>query len=225
MRHFDQELKELRDGILTMAGIAEEMIDLTSQALAERSAAKVEQVQGMDRTLDEWELRLDRLCVDLLALRSPAARDLRLIASSLKIVPELERIGDHCCNIARRATYVHPTILPAGLLERLAQETRAMVRWAVDSFIGSDAGLARSVIQADDSVDELYGSIYRKLLQLMLADPLCIERASHLILVIKNWERIADEATNIAEEVLFILEGRNAKHTYLQNSSAPLDSE
>jgi phosphate transport system protein len=100
-----------------------------------------------------------------------------------------------------------------------------MVRWAVDSFIGSDAGLARSVIQADDSVDELYGTIYRKLLQLMLADPLCIERASHLILVIKNWERIADEATNIAEEVLFILEGRNAKHTYLQGPPAPVDSE
>ncbi|NTW85426.1 MAG: phosphate signaling complex protein PhoU [Holophagaceae bacterium] len=225
MRHFDQELKELRDGILTMAGLAEEMIDLTNQAMAERSAAKVEQVQAMDRTMDEWELRLDRLCVDLLALRSPAARDLRLIASSLKIVPELERIGDHCCNIARRATYVHPPILPAGLLERLSQETRAMVRWAVDSFIGSDAGLARSVIQADDSVDELYGTIYRKLLQLMLADPLCIERASHLILVIKNWERIADEATNIAEEVLFILEGRNAKHTYLQGPPAPVDSE
>jgi len=220
MRQFDQELRDLRDGILAMAGLAEEMIDLTIQALTERSKAKADQVPVLDRGLDEWELKLDRLCVDLLALRSPAAGDLRLIASSLKIVPELERIGDHCCNIARRATYVHPPILSSGSLERLGQETRSMVRMAVDAFIGSDAGLARTVIQADDSVDDLYGSIYRELLRLMMADPLCIERASHLILVIKNWERIADQATNIAEEVLFILEGRSAKHTYLQSDAA-----
>ena len=218
MRHFDQELKELRDGILAMAGIAEQMIDLTIQAVAERSAAKVDQVTTMDRDLDVWELRLDRLCIDILALRSPAAGDLRLVASSIKIVPELERIGDHCCNIARRATYVHPPILAPTLLERLGQETRTMVRQAVDSFIGSDAGLARTVIQADDSVDALYSQIYRDLLRIMLADPLCIERASHLILVIKNWERIADQATNIAEEVLFILEGQSAKHTYLKGN-------
>ena len=217
MRQFDQELRDLRDGILTMAGLAEEMIDLTNQALSERSRTKADQVMALDRSLDEWELKLDRVCIDLLALRSPAAGDLRLIASSLKIVPELERIGDHCCNIARRATYVHPPILASGVLERMGQETRTMVRMAVDSFIGSDAGLARSVIQADDSVDELYGQMYRELLRLMMADPLCIERASHLILVIKNWERIADQATNIAEEVLFILEGRSAKHPYLSS--------
>ncbi|MFN7957612.1 MAG: phosphate signaling complex protein PhoU [Holophagaceae bacterium] len=220
MRQFDQELRDLRDGILAMAGLSEQMIDLTIQALTERSKAKSDQVMAMDRGLDEWELKLDRLCVDLLALRAPAAGDLRLIASSLKIVPELERIGDHCCNIARRATYVHPPILSSGSLEQLGQETRGMVKMAVDAFIGSDAGLARTVIQADDSVDELYGSIYRELLRLMMADPLCIERASHLILVIKNWERIADQATNIAEEVLFILEGRSAKHPYLHGDAA-----
>ncbi|GLH72356.1 phosphate transport system regulatory protein PhoU [Geothrix limicola] len=219
MRQFDQELRDLRDGLLSMAGLAEEMIDLTIQALTERSRTKAEQVMAMDRGLDEWELKLDRLCIDLLALRSPAAGDLRLIASSLKIVPELERIGDHCCNIARRATYVHPPILSSGSLERLGQETRGMVRMAVDAFIGSDAGLARTVIKSDDSVDELYGQIYRELLRRMMSDPLSIERASHLILVIKNWERIADQATNIAEEVLFILEGRSAKHPYLQGDS------
>ncbi len=218
MRHFDMELKELRDGIMAMAGVAEEMIDLTIHALTERSRAKADRVPELDRQMDEWELKLDRLCIDMLALRAPAATDLRLIASSLKIVPELERIGDHCCNIARRAPFVHPPILSEGSLERLGRETRDMVRHAVDAFIGSDAGLARSVIQADDSVDALYGQIYRELLRLMMSDPLCIERASHLILVIKNWERIADQATNIAEEVLFILEGRSAKHTYLQDN-------
>jgi phosphate transport system protein len=219
MRQFDQELRDLRDGILAMAGLAEQMIDLTIQAIMERSRTKADEVMALDRNLDEWELRLDRLCIDLLALRAPAAGDLRLIASSLKIVPELERIGDHCCNIARRATYVHPPILSTGSLERLGQETRGMVRMAVDAFIGSDAGLARTVIKADDSVDALYGHIYRELLRLMMSDPLTIERASHLILVIKNWERIADQATNIAEEVLFILEGRSAKHTYLHEDN------
>ena len=215
MRVFDTELKNPRDGIMAMAGIAEEMIDLTIQALAERSDAKVARVHDLDRQMDEWELKLDQLCIDLLALHSPAATDLRLVASSLKIIPELERIGDHSCNIARRASFIHPPILSAGSLERMGQETRSMVRRAVDAFVGRDAALARAVIQNDDTVDEMYGQIYRELLKLMMADPLCIERASHLILVIKNWERIADQATNIAEEVLFILEGRNAKHPYL----------
>jgi phosphate transport system protein len=219
MRLFDSELKDLRDGIMAMAGLAEEMIDLTIQSLSERSKAKADKVMLLDRQMDEWELRLDQVCIDLLALRAPAATDLRLIASSLKIVPELERIGDHCCNIARRAPFVHPPVLSEGSLERLGHETRAMVRQAVDAFVGSDAGLARAVIQADDSVDALYGQIYRELLRLMMSDPLCVERASHLILVIKNWERIADQATNIAEEVLFILEGRSAKHPYLQGDS------
>lgn len=217
-RHLDSEIRELKDGILAMAGVAEAMIDLTIQALNEHSRLKADQVHIMDRTMDEWELRLDHQCIDLLALHAPTASDLRVIASSLKIIPELERIGDHCCNIARRAPFVHPPILSEGSLERLGLETRGMVRWAVDSFIGSDAGLARTVIKADDSVDELYGKIYRELIRLMMSDPLCVERASHLILVIKNWERIADQATNIAEEVLFILEGRSAKHTYLQDN-------
>lgn len=219
MRLFDTELKQLRDGIMAMAGVAEEMIDLTIQALAERSSAKAEQVQALDRRLDEWELKLDQQCIDLLALHAPAASDLRLIASSLKIVPELERIGDHCSNIARRATFIHPPILAGDSLERLGTETRSMVRRAVDAFVGHDNALAHAVIQSDDAVDALYGKIYRDLLRLMLADPLCIERASHLILVIKNWERIADQATNIAEEVLFILEGRSAKHAYLRGNS------
>jgi phosphate transport system protein len=219
MRLFDSELKELRDGIMAMAGVAEEMIDLTLQSLAERSRTKADKVHELDRVMDEWELKLDQVCIDLLALRAPAATDLRLIASSLKIVPELERIGDHCCNIARRATYVHPPILSGEALQKMGAETRKLVRQAVDAFVGRDAGLARAVIQGDDVVDDLYTQIYKELLRLMMADPLCIERASHLILVIKNWERIADQATNIAEEVLFILEGRSAKHPYLRGDA------
>ncbi len=215
VRHFDSELQDLRDGLMAMAGQVEEMIDLSQAAVSEGSSGKAEEVKAMDRLVDEQELKLDQACIDLLALRSPIATDLRLIASSLKIIPEIERIGDHCCNIARRVPYIHPPILAGDALERLAGETRGMVRQAVDAFVNGNAELAREVIAADDKVDVLYVQIYKDLLRIMLADPLCIERASNLIIVIKNWERIADQATNIAEEVLFILEGVNVKHPYL----------
>jgi phosphate transport system protein len=143
---------------------------------------------------------------------------LRLIASTLKIVPELERIGDHCSNIARRALILNPLLpLAAGeYLRRLGEETHSMVRRAVDAFVNLDADMARAVIKDDDRVDEIYVQMYRELLRIMIGDALTIERASHLIIVIKNWERIADQATNIAEEVLFIIGGVSVKHPYLQ---------
>jgi len=216
-RHFENELRDLKFSLLAMAGQVEEMIALTQQTLLERSNAKAERVAELDKSVDESELRLDQACIDLLALRAPFASDLRLIASTLKIVPELERIGDHCCNIIRRALTLNlqPPVLAGDSLERLGAETHSMVRRAVDAFVNGDAALARAVIQDDDRVDALYVQIFSDLLRGMLADPLCIERSTHLIIVIKNWERIADQATNIAEEVLFILEGVNVKHPYL----------
>lgn len=220
-RHFENELRDLKFSLLAMAGEVEEMIALTQQTLLERSNAKAERVAQLDKSVDESELRLDQACIDLLALRAPFASDLRLIASTLKIVPELERIGDHCCNIIRRALTLNlqPPVLQGDSLERLGAETHSMVRRAVDAFVNGDAALARAVILDDDRVDALYVQIFSELLRGMLADPLCIERSTHLIIVIKNWERIADQATNIAEEVLFILEGVNVKHPYLQGPS------
>lgn len=217
-RHFDEELAGLKNGLIAMAGQAEEMIDLTRKALEQRSDALADRVIALDAAVDERELRLDQACVDLLALRAPIATDLRLIASTLKIIPELERIGDHCVNIARRARLLNPQppLRLGGYLERLGAETREMVRAALDAFVNGDADLARRVIADDDAVDALYLETYKELLRIMLADPLTIERATHHIIIIKNWERIADQATNIAEEVLFILEGVNVKHSYLQ---------
>ncbi|HJU83000.1 MAG TPA: phosphate signaling complex protein PhoU [Holophagaceae bacterium] len=217
-RHFQDELKELREGLMAMAGQVEWMLDLTLRALLERSDDLADRVAALDEAVDEQELKLDHLCIDLLALGAPVARDLRLVASTLKIIPELERIGDHCSNIARRSKLLNPqpTILAGDSLERMGLACRTMVKQSVDAFVNGDASLARTVIDSDDLVDQLYTRTYGELIRLMLADPLCIERASHLILVIKNWERIADQATNIAEEVLFILEGRNVKHSYLQ---------
>ena len=137
MRHFDYELRDLKFGLLAMAGQVEEMITLTEQALLERSNAKAERVSELDRGVDAAELKLDQACIDLLALRAPFASDLRLIASTLKIVPELERIGDHCCNIARRALIlnIQPPVLAGDALERLGAGTQPWCagRWTPSS--------------------------------------------------------------------------------------------
>ncbi|MDR2697825.1 MAG: phosphate signaling complex protein PhoU [Holophagales bacterium] len=216
-QHLDAELRLIKDGLLAMAGMAEEMIKLTMKSYAERSNQFADSVLGMDTKLDDMEIKLDQACIDLLALQSPMASDLRFVTSVMKILPEIERIGDHGVNIARRASILNQLqpVLPAGLLDDLAFETSSMMRRSVEAFVASDADLAREVITSDDKVDEIYDHCYRELLRQMLGNPLCIERASQLIIVIKNWERIADMATNIAEEVLFIIEGRSAKHQYL----------
>jgi phosphate transport system protein len=222
-RHFDTELKELKNGLVLMAGQVEEMIDLTVAVMTKRSDTLAEHVMDLDRGVDEKEVALDQACIDLLGLRAPFATDLRLLASSLKIVPQLERIGDHCKNIARRALILNrqPQVLVTDYFEQIGQSVRGMVRDSVDAFIRGDAAMAHAVIQSDDVVDELHLKIFGELLRQMIKDPLCIERASHLIIVNKNFERIADHATNIAEEVLYILEGVNVKHPYLRQG--PMD--
>ncbi len=219
-RHFDNELRDLKFSLLAMAGQVEEMIALTQDALVRRDGEAAERVLALDKEVDEWELKLDQACIDLLGLRAPFASDLRLLASTLKIVPELERIGDHCCNIAWRAKVLstQPAILATEELERLSREAQGMVRLAVDAFVNGNAEQARNVIDSDDRADHAYVEMYKTLLRQMLADPLTIERATHLLMINKNWERIADQATNIAEEVLFILEGKSAKHPYLRHS-------
>jgi len=200
MRHFDFELRDLKFGILAMAGQVEEMITLTEQALLERSVPKAERVSELDRGVDLAELKLDQVCIDLLALRAPFASDLRLIARRAVILN------------------IQPPVPLGDALTRLGAATHSMVRRAVDAFLNGDSALAREVILADHPVDALYTQLFADLLEGMLADPLCIERSTHLIIVIKNWERIADQATNIAEEVLYILEGVNVKHRQIQPS-------
>jgi phosphate transport system protein len=217
-RHFDTELKELKNGLVAMAGQVEEMIDLAVATMVKRSDALAEQLRDLDRNVDEQEIALDQACIDLLGLRAPFATDLRLLASSLKIIPQLERIGDHCKNIGRRALILNrqAQVLNPDYFERMGAAVRGMVRNSVDAFLNGDPELARAVIAADDAVDELHLKIFGELLRLMIADPLCIERASNLIIINKNFERIADSATNVAEEVLYILEGVNVKHSYLR---------
>ncbi len=215
--HLDEELQSLKSNLAIMAGEVERMLELTRDCYAKRDVSLGKQVIELDRSIDNHELNLERACFNILALRAPFATDLRIVASTLKIVSELERIGDHSVNISNRFTQlvIEPSTLDDKWINEIGTEAIRLVKTSFDSFLSNDVAQARSVIKDDDIVDKLYVNTYDELLRVMHKDPTAIERASKLILIIKNWERVADQATNIAEEVIFMVEGHIAKHSYL----------
>ena len=215
--HLDEELQNLRSGLAIMAGEVERMVELTRDCYAKRDSALGMQVMDLDRSIDEHEIALEKQCLDVLALRAPFATDLRIVASTLKIVSELERIGDHSVNISKRFANIvkQPSTLDDKWINEIGTESLRLVKRSFDSFLSKNVELAKSVIKDDDIVDKLYLNTYEELLKIMRKDPETVVRGTQLILIIKNWERIADQATNIAEEVIFMVEGRNAKHSYL----------
>lgn len=219
--HLDEELQNLRSGLAIMAGEVERMVELTRDCYAKRDSALGIQVMDLDRSIDEHEIALEKQCLDVLALRAPFATDLRIVASTLKIVSELERIGDHSVNISKRFANIvkQPSTLDDKWINEIGTESLRLVKRSFDSFLSKNVELARSVIKDDDIVDKLYLNTYAELLKIMQKDPETVVRGTQLILIIKNWERIADQATNIAEEVIFMVEGRNAKHSYLDEGN------
>ncbi len=219
--HLDEELQNLRSGLAIMAGEVERMVELTRDCYAKRDSALGMQVMDLDRSIDEHEIALEKQCLDVLALRAPFATDLRIVASTLKIVSELERIGDHSVNISKRFANIvkQPSTLDDKWINEIGTESLRLVKRSFDSFLSKDVELAKSVIKDDDIVDKLYLNTYEELLKIMQKDPETVVRGTQLILIIKNWERIADQATNIAEEVIFMVEGRNAKHSYLDEGN------
>ncbi len=219
--HLDEELQNLRSGLAIMAGEVERMVELTRDCYAKRDSALGMQVMDLDRSIDEHEIALEKQCLDVLALRAPFATDLRIVASTLKIVSELERIGDHSVNISKRFANIvkQPSTLDDKWINEIGTESLRLVKRSFDSFLSKDVELAKSVIKDDDIVDKLYLNTYEELLKIMQKDPGTVVRGTQLILIIKNWERIADQATNIAEEVIFMVEGRNAKHSYLDEGN------
>ncbi len=219
--HLDEELQNLRSGLAIMAGEVERMVELTRDCYAKRDSALGIQVMDLDRSIDEHEIALEKQCLDVLALRAPFATDLRIVASTLKIVSELERIGDHSVNISKRFANIvkQPSTLDDKWINEIGTESLRLVKRSFDSFLSKNVELARSVIKDDDIVDKLYLNTYEELLKIMQKDPETVVRGTQLILIIKNWERIADQATNIAEEVIFMVEGRNAKHSYLDEGN------
>ena len=228
-RHFDQELEALKDQLLQMGGRAEASIQEAVEAVKRRDAVLAREVIQDDRAIDRLEIEIEERCIRLLALRQPLATDLRFITASLKISNDLERVGDHAVNIAGGAQRLSemPMLKPLVDIPRMAQMAAAMLRDALDAFVHHDAATARRLCRRDDEVDDINRQLFRELVSFMVEDPSTITRAMELILVARNLERVADLATNVAEEVVFITEARIIKHHAEDAPSrlAPADDE
>jgi phosphate transport system protein len=213
-QEFDAELLELKKKILTMGGLVEAMIADSLTALTTRDSELAEDVQKRDRQVDRMEMEADDLSVRIIALRQPAAGDLRLIIAALKVTTDLERMGDLSVNIAERVVELNtePQLKPYIDLPVMVEKVRAMTRDALDSFVTGDVEQARRVLAADNEVDGLNVQVFRELLTYMLEDARTISRATRLIFISKYLERLADHATNVAEEVIFAIEGRDVRH-------------
>jgi phosphate transport system protein len=213
-RHFDHELETLKERLLLMGGRAESTIHKAVQAAERRDGALAREVVADDKLIDELEIEIDERCVNLLALQQPLARDLRFITAALKITNDLERVGDHGVNIADGALQLvgHPPLAAMNDVMRLAGLATAMLREALDAFVHQDAETARRLVVRDDAVDQLHRQLFGQLMSTMIQDPTSVERAMTLVLVGRSLERVADLATNIAEEVVFIAEARVIKH-------------
>jgi phosphate transport system protein len=212
--HFETELQALRNQLLTMGGMVEERVHRAVNALINRRDEDAQRIIVSDKDVNDLQMAIDDRCLRLLATQTPLAVDLRLITSSMKINADLERIGDQAVNIAESvlALIPQPPLKPLIDIPRMAQIAERMIRDALDAFVKRDAALARDVLRRDDEVDELKDQVFRELLTYMMADPGTIQRALSLILISRNLERIADHATNIAEDVIFIAEARDVRH-------------
>ena len=214
-RHFHEELDALKQTILAMGGLVEDQIRRVMRALIERDGDLAQEVIDRDRQVNSYDVEIDEKCVELLALNQPAAGDLRFITTAMKIVTDLERIGDQAVNIAQRAIELNrePQLKPYIDLPRMAGRAQAMVKESLDAFVTRDTELARRVCAADAEVDALKEQIFRELLTFMMEDTRTISRAIRLILISRFMERVADHATNIAEMVIYMVEGKMVRHT------------
>jgi phosphate transport system protein len=213
-RHFHDELSQVKVRLLTMSGEAEAALGLAVEALLERDSEKAQRVIAGDRVIDAMEVEIEEQSINLLALQQPMARDLRMLTSALKIANDLERVGDHAVNIAQSAERLNQArpIAPEPEIVDMARLAREMLSDALEAFIRGDAQAGREVCRRDDKVDALHRSVFRILLTHMMEDPHTIGSGMELFLVSRNLERVADLATNIGEDVVFLVEGRSIKH-------------
>jgi len=214
-RHFDDELAELKAKLVRMAGLAEDQIDKALAALLNRDSAQARQVIERDHQVNALDVEIDEECIRLLALHQPAARDLRLVTTAMKISTELERISDLAENICERTIELNeePQLKPYIDIPRMGNSARMMVKESIDAFVKDDAALARKVLADDDLVDDLMEQVFRELLSYMIEDTQTISRAIRLSFIAKYLERIADHATNVAELVVYLVEGKIIRHT------------
>ncbi len=214
-RHFHEELETLKQTLLAMGGLVEDQIRRVLRALLGRDSDLAQVVIDRDREVNAYDVEVDEKCVELLALHQPAASDLRFITTAMKIVTDLERIGDQAVNIGQRVLELNrePQLKPYIDLPRMAERAQGMVKESLDAFVARDTELARKVCGEDDEVDAFREQIFRELLTFMMEDPKTIPRAIRLILISRFLERVADHATNIAEMVIFMVESKMVRHT------------
>jgi len=208
-RTFDKALRDLQQEILRMGSFVEETIANSVLALAKQDVELADKIIAGDDVIDETERDIQDRCMKLIATQQPMAKDLRRIAAGFKIIIDLERMADNACDIAKVAKRIagQPLIKPLIDIPRMAQITQGMVKEGLDSYVREDVDLALAMCKRDDDVDQLYSQVFRELLVLMMEDPKKITQATHLLFVARYLERIADHATNIGEEVLFLVTG------------------
>ncbi|MES2356717.1 MAG: phosphate signaling complex protein PhoU [Gemmatimonadota bacterium] len=216
-RHFHDQMDELKARLLAMSTRAEEMIEHAVDALLHNDQGIAEMVISSDAELNALEVEIEQRAVALLALQQPMARDLRFIVGAIRVSSDLERIGDHAVNIAQssqRLIEQRATLVPDPEIEDMARRARLMLSDSLDAFLRSDGALGRRVCQADDAVDALHDSIFRILLTHMMGDARTITPSLELLLVSRNLERVADLATNIGEDAVYLAEGKQIKHHF-----------
>lgn len=213
-RHFDEELKELNEKLVRMATLAEEMIRIAIKALLNRNAAIIEEANQREKEVNNLQIEIDESVITLIARMQPVAADLRFLIAASKINSELERIADQAINICQNTNYLlkYPQLKPFVDMPIMADIVQQMVRESLNAFIQRDPVLAQKVLDSDDKVDAFKDQIFRELLTYMMADPQTISRALTMVLIARNLERIGDQATNIAEEVIYLVQGRDVRH-------------
>lgn len=214
-REYEQELRKLREQVLRMGAKVEEIIGGSIKALLERDSPLATRMIAFDRKINQMEVDIDELCLLVLARRQPVASDLRFITMALKLVTDLERIGDLGVNISERVIELNeePQLKPYVDIPRMAEEVQAMLRESLDAFVAGDPERAQAVIERDNNVDAFYSQIFRELLTYMMEDTRNVYRATRLQSIAKYLERIGDHATNLAEMVVFMVKGKDIRHT------------
>jgi phosphate transport system protein len=214
-RHFHDQLAHLKQRLLDMSDLATSLLDMSVDALLSRDTTIADAVLAGDHELDALELEVEDQAIALLALQQPMARDLRFIIASIKVSNDLERVGDHAVNIAQSAQRLathHTIITPDPEIGEMARRARQMLHDSLTAFVRADGALGRQVCRADDDVDALHNSVFRILVTHMMEDARTITPSLELFLVSRNLERVADLATNIGEDAVFLAEGKQIKH-------------
>lgn len=216
---FEQDLRDLRERLLAMGAKVETLIAHSVKALTDRDSALAENVIKSDKDVNRLEVEIDDLCRRILALRQPAASDLRLITTALKIVTDLERCGDLAVNIAERAIDLNqvPPLAPYVDTPRLAELAQQQVKKALDAFVSNDVVKAEEVLKGDDLLDALFLKVFNELLAYMMEDSKNIRRATALMFIAKHLERIGDHAMNVAEMVVYMVRGKDIRHPQSRN--------